>query len=88
MAGRRSAALRERRRRPIAWVPLGIAAGLALAVAILLWLLATLLLSDGATWRILLPWLLFLLPVLGIGAGIGWLVGLVFDAVSRAVRRA
>src|SRR5579885_3467891 len=58
------------------WVPLGIASGLATAVAVLLWLLAVLLLSDGATWRILLPWLLFVLPALGSGAAAGWLVAL------------
>jgi len=68
------------------WVPLGIAAGLAAATAALLWLLAVLLLSDGATWRILLPWLLFLLPVLSIGAAAGWLVGFGLRALTGTRR--
>jgi hypothetical protein len=56
-------------------------------VAVLLWLLTTLLRSDGATWRLLLPWLLFMLPVLGIGAAVGWLAGFAAQALVRTARR-
>ncbi len=87
MTGRRSATVIARSER-IPWVPLGIAAGLAAGAAVLCWLLAVLLLSDGATWRILLPWLLFLLPLLAIGAAAGWLVGLGLQALARALGRA
>jgi hypothetical protein len=84
MAGRRrSAAVWSIR---VASVPLGIAAGLAAAGLTLIWLLATLLLSDGATWRLLLPWLLFLLPLLGIGAAVGWLLGLGLRALAGTRR--
>jgi hypothetical protein len=65
----------------------GILAGLAVAALLLLWLLATFLLSEGATWQLLLPWLLFLLPILAIGAAAGWLVGLAVQAAVRSVRR-
>ena len=87
MTAPHSAAPLRRRERPVAWVPLGIAAGLAVSGMALLWLLAVFLRSDGATWRLLLPWLLFLLPVLGIGAAAGWLAGLGLRAVARALGR-
>lgn len=86
MSSPRSAALPAPNRRTPGWVALGIAGGLAIAALVLLWLLLAFLLSDGATWRILLPWLLFLLPVLGIGAAAGWLVGLALRPLARTRR--
>ncbi len=72
--------------RATAWVPHGIFAGLAVAALVLIWLLIALLLSDGATWRLLLPWLLFLLPVLATGAALGWIAGLAVQASVRSRR--
>ncbi|HLZ69887.1 MAG TPA: hypothetical protein VKV26_08265 [Dehalococcoidia bacterium] len=85
MASPRSAAAPARR--AVDWLPLGIYAGLAAASLVLLWLLVALLRSDGATWRLLLPWLLFLLPVLSIGAATGWLAGLALRAGLAGWRR-
>lgn len=61
----------------------GVIAGLALAAALLLWLAIALLTGPGATWRVLLPWLLFLLPILGAGALCGWLAALLVKALIR-----
>ena len=53
----------------------GTVTGTAIGALVMLWLTLALVTGPGATWRILLPALLFLLPVLGLGAAIGLAIG-------------
>jgi hypothetical protein len=53
----------------------GTVAGALVGALLMLWLALALLTGPGATWRILLPALLFLLPVLGLTALAGLIVG-------------
>ena len=53
----------------------GTLTGTALAALAMLWLVVALVTGPGATWRILLPALLFLLPVLAAGAAVGLIIG-------------
>ena len=61
----------------------GVAAGLAVAVLVLIWITVLLFTGPGATASVLLPVLLLLLPLLGIGALCGFLVALAIRAVAR-----
>jgi hypothetical protein len=69
---------------PISW---GIAAGLAAGVLAMLWITIALLTGDGATAKVLYPALLFLLPVLAIGAAAGYCAGLAVLAVRGRTSR-
>ena len=61
-------------------------AGALVAAVVTLVLAAALLRGPGATWRVLLPALLLLLPVLGAGAALGCAAGKVM-ALVLAPRR-
>lgn len=50
--------------------------GAGVGVAVVLPIAADLLSGPGATWRLLLPALLLLLPLAGAGAALGYAVGL------------
>lgn len=71
-------------RNPILWAVL---CGVAIAAIAMLWLTIALLTGSGATKDALLPALLFLLPVLGLGALAGWLIGLAATGIARLARR-
>lgn len=68
--------------------PLGQGAitGTAFGVLAMLWLALSLVTGPGATWRILLPALLFVLPVLGLGALVGLIIGWVALLALRTRR--
>jgi hypothetical protein len=64
----------------------GTVAGVAVGALLMLWLTLALLSGPGATWRILLPALLFLLPVLGVGALAGLIAGWLAQVALRGRR--
>lgn len=71
---------------PDGLVRLGVFVGLAVAAIATIWLVAYLLTGPGATERVLLPALLFFLPLIALGALVGWLAGLAAAAVLRRRR--
>jgi hypothetical protein len=64
----------------------GTVAGAAVGGLLMLWLALALLTGPGATWRILLPALLFVLPMLGLGALAGLVVGWLARVALRGRR--
>ncbi|MHB8575255.1 MAG: hypothetical protein ACYDCQ_07965 [Dehalococcoidia bacterium] len=65
----------------------GIAAGTGIAVIAMVWLTIALLAGPGATAKVLYPVLLFLLPVLALGAVAGWLAGIGVRAAMQLRNR-
>ena len=63
---------------------LGALFGTAAALGVLAWLSFVLLNSDGANYKVLVAVWLWLLPAVGVGAGLGYAVGKIVEAVTGA----